>query len=217
MTSSGTAELLDYAGCAAGVEGLGPGRRAILWVRGCPRRCPGCIAPELWEPGAPVPTADVAVRLAPLLDGMNGLSISGGEPFDQPEALAALLRQLRAARAVEVLIYTGYLREDPRLQGGARAALLELTDILIDGPFQEGAPNTLQWRGSDNQRVHLLSPRAQRYAGQTELPMPEPRPLQLQMTGPTRYRLIGIPRRGDLDAYRALLAARGLEVRQDHG
>jgi len=154
MTSSGTAELLDYAGCAAGVEGLGPGRRAILWVRGCPRRCPGCIAPELWEPGAPVPTADVAVRLAPLLDGMNGLSISGGEPFDQPEALAALLRQLRAARAVEVLIYTGYLREDPRLQGGARAALLELTDILIDGPFVQAlADPRLAYRGSRNQRV----------------------------------------------------------------
>jgi anaerobic ribonucleoside-triphosphate reductase activating protein len=209
--------LLDYAGCAAPVEGLGPGKRAVIWVRGCDRRCAGCIAPELWEPGDSTPVDEIAAVLLPLLDSVDGLTISGGEPFAQAPALRALLAVLRAQREVEVLVYSGYQREELVAQGGAAAALLEEIDILIDGAFLADAPNTLQWRGSDNQRVHLLSTRAQRYRGATEQSMPDQRPLRVQMTGPTRYRIIGIPRRGDLALYRAMLAARGLEVRPDNG
>lgn len=209
-------DVLDYAGYACPVEGLGPGRRLILWVRGCPRRCPGCIAPEMQEPGETTPVAAIAAEIGPRLEGLDGLSISGGEPFEQPGALAALIDHLRREREVEVLVYTGYLLEELQARGEETAALLARLDLLIDGPYLESTPNTRQWRGSDNQRVHLLSPRAQRYAGMTDLPMPEERTLQLQMLTPTRYRVIGIPRRGDLPRYRALMALRGVEVRPDY-
>lgn len=207
---------LDYAGHAFPVEGLGPGRRLAIWLRGCDRHCPGCISPELWAPGERTPLEAVAAALAPFLPGADGLTVSGGEPFYQAEALSALIRLLRQQVDIEVLAYTGFLLEELRERGGAAAELLELVDILIDGPFVEDAPNTLRWRGSDNQRAHLLTARAQRHAEEAAATMPEPRPLQVQMTGPTRYRIIGIPRRGDLAAYRAAMAARGLEVRQDH-
>jgi anaerobic ribonucleoside-triphosphate reductase activating protein len=203
---------LDFAGYASGVEGLGPGTRAVIWVRGCPRRCPGCVAPELWTPGEPMPVEEVARIIAPLVVGADGLTISGGEPFDQPEALAALLDIVRRETDVEALVYTGYLLEE--LSAGVEAnGLLKRMDMVIDGPYREELPNTRQWRGSDNQRLHLLSPRAQRHAAAAEAPMPEARPLQVQMLAPNRFRIIGIPRRGDLDAYRAAMAARGLEVR----
>lgn len=212
MTSS---ELLDYDGCAYPVEGLGPGRRVALWVRGCRRHCPECIAPELWAPGTPTPVADVAAELLPLLAGADGLTISGGEPFDQASALRTLVALLRVHHDVEVLVYTGYRREE--LADGEAAALLDAIDLLIDGPYDRDVPNTLGWRGSDNQRVHLLSPRAARYAALATAPMPDQRPLQVQMLGATRYRLIGIPRRGDLAAYRDAMAARGIQVQPDHG
>jgi anaerobic ribonucleoside-triphosphate reductase activating protein len=199
--------LLDYAGYACPVEGLGPGKRLILWVRGCGRRCPGCIAPEMWEPGEALPIEPLARELLPQLAGVTGLTISGGEPFDQAEALCALLDRLRAEQDVEVMSYTGYLIEELRAGGGAAAALLDRLDLLVDGPFIETEPNTLQWRGSDNQRLHLLSPRAQHYIGQESQPMAEPRPLQVQMVTPVSYRVIGIPRRGDLAAYRTAMAA----------
>ena len=209
--------LLDEAGYAYPVEGLGPGRRVALWVRGCSRRCPGCIAPELWEPGTPRLPATVAEELLPLLAQADGLTISGGEPFEQPEAVLELLAVLRSRQPVEALIYSGFLYEELLSFGGATAALLAQTDMLIDGPFLETCSNTRQWRGSDNQRVHLLSDDAQmRYAGAVDEFMPEMRPLQVQQLASGVFRLIGIPRRGDLNAYRIALRARGIRVGEQH-
>ncbi|HEY3377692.1 MAG TPA: 4Fe-4S single cluster domain-containing protein [Armatimonadota bacterium] len=207
--------LLDDAGYAFPVEGLGPGRRIALWVRGCARRCPGCIAPELWHAGTPRDITQVADELLPFLVQADGLTISGGEPFEQAESLAALLDLLRAESDIEALIYTGYRREELEARNDACADLLARTDLLIDSPFHEAEANTLQWRGSDNQRVHLLTERAQRHLPAINAPMPEARPLQVQMLTPLRFRIIGIPRRGDLAAYRQALAARGLEVAPD--
>jgi len=210
--------LLDYAGYAFPVDGLGPGaRRLVLWVRGCDARCPGCITPELWEPGDPTLVTDIVRELLPLVSLADGISISGGEPFRQPAALCALIDALRVEHDVEVLVYTGRLFEELVTSGGATAELLARIDLLLDGPFVEEQANTLRWRGSDNQRVHLLTPRAQRHREESDLPMPAERPLQVQQTGPQRYRIVGIPRRGDLDVLRNLLAQRGWEVSQDHG
>ena len=207
---------LDYAGSAFPVEGLGPGRRVAMWVRGCGKRCAGCIAPELWLPGEPTPVARVADELLPLVAQADGLTISGGEPFDQAEALCALLEALRGVYDIETLIYTGYHYDELTAREGAVARLLNIIDILIDGPFERDHPNTLQWRGSDNQCVRLLSARAQRYAEVIDQPMPAQRPLQVQMLSSSRFRLIGIPRRGDLEIYRAAMAARGVEVKPEH-
>jgi anaerobic ribonucleoside-triphosphate reductase activating protein len=211
MTS---ADMLDCAGYACPVEGLGPGKRLILWVRGCARGCPGCIAPEMQTPGVPAPVAEIAAALRPLLSAVDGITLSGGEPFAQPAALAALIDLLRVERDVEVLVFSGFLLEELQAREDA-APLLARADILIDGPFLDTAPNTLQWRGSDNQRVHLLTPRAQCYAGTVDAPMPDERPLQVQMLSPSRFRIIGIPRRGDLARYRDLMAERGMATRAD--
>ncbi|MHB9130480.1 MAG: 4Fe-4S cluster-binding domain-containing protein [Armatimonadota bacterium] len=75
-----------------------------------------------------------------------------------------------------VMVYTGFLLEEIQGHGKDAQLLLQDIEILIDGPFIQGLPNTLQWRGSDNQRVHRLSPRSPIYHAQTNLPMPNPRP-----------------------------------------
>ncbi len=154
---------LEYAGCAYPVEGLGPGKRLAMWVYGCRRRCDGCISPELQGPGERQPLDKVIADLLPWLPAADGLTISGGEPFNQASALATLIRALREERDIEVLMYTGYLLEELQ-QRPETAGLLALVDLLVDGPFIQAAANTLQWRGSDNQRIHLLTPRAQQYA-----------------------------------------------------
>ena len=76
--------MLDYSGWAAGVHGLGPGRRVVLWVRGCSIGCPGCMTPELWAKVQPRPIEPLAEMLSGALQGHEGLTISGGEPFEQP-------------------------------------------------------------------------------------------------------------------------------------
>ena len=215
---------LDYSDWAAPVENLGPGRRLILWVRGCPLACPGCMTPELWDE-APATSHRSVEKLAeilePLLAGLDGLSISGGEPTLQAAPLTQLIQLLRARpelRDLEVLSYSGFTLEELGERGDDVAAYLAQLDILIDGRFVQSAANDLAWRGSDNQRVHLLSRRAQEnYADLVEAPMPQPRPLGVQVIDGGHYRLIGIPKRGDLAAYRASMAAAGLKVRPDVG
>jgi len=171
------------------------------------------MADELNRPTNPVAVEEVAREITAHLSEVDGITISGGEPFDQAEALCHLLGLLKQYRDPEVLIYTGYLLEELHSFKGPRRKLLGMTDILIDGPFIQDQPNTLQWRGSDNQRVRLLSARSLAYAEIVDNRMPEVRSLQFQVLGNDTIRLIGIPRRGDIDLYHDLLESRGLKRR----
>jgi anaerobic ribonucleoside-triphosphate reductase activating protein len=160
-----------------------------------------------------MPVAAVAEEVLPGLAGADGLTLSGGEPFDQPQALARLIALLRERYVeLEVLAYSGYLLEELQQAGSAVAELLRAIDMLIDGAYREEMPCTLIWRGSDNQRLHLLSPRAQRHAWAVAAPWPEPRPLQVRALGGTRWLIAGIPHRGGLEIMRAGLRARGFGV-----
>lgn len=145
-------------------EAEGPGKRFGLWVQGCPMRCPGCCNPEMlefedrrWAPVSEVLAEVLAARDA---HGIEGVTILGGEPFSQAEALAALAAGLRAA-GLSVMIFSGYTRralESMRRPGVA--ALLAETDLLVDGPFmKEDLDHTRRWIGSRNQVTHDLSGR----------------------------------------------------------
>lgn len=200
---------IDVAGWAYPVEGLGPGGRVCLWVRGCAHRCPGCISPELWASGAATAIGSVAAELAGPLAKGAALTISGGEPFDQAREVRRLIQAVRErAGDVEVLIYTGYALEDlldEHVAGRAARRLVETADIIIDGPYMAHAGDKLRWRGSDNQRVHLLTARAQRHAAESMQSWSGPRPLRVQHIGGGQYRIAGIPRRGEVEQLRASL------------
>lgn len=152
---------------SAPVSVLGPGQRAVIWVQGCPFRCPGCIVPESWDlaAGESVSLRELAVWVLaqPRLDG---ITFSGGEPMAQAGALVELLRLLRTGlhdlpgRELSVMCYTGYRLGDLEHRGTAeQRALLALCDLLIDGPYIHSQHADLLWRGSRNQRIHALSAR----------------------------------------------------------
>jgi anaerobic ribonucleoside-triphosphate reductase activating protein len=74
------------------VTRLGPGRRVGIWVQGCSIRCPGCISVDTWVRGrGRADVSEVLEAIAPWMSTAEGFTISGGEPFDQPDALASLL------------------------------------------------------------------------------------------------------------------------------
>lgn len=142
------------------VTTLGPGCRYVVWVSGCSRSCPGCIAPEAQDMHSGTPVEVGALAWEIILSGADGLTISGGEPFLQAPALAELIAAVRRKRDLGVIVYTGYLYEElPALPGGPE--LLEQTDLLIDGPYIRELDDGLSLRGSSNQRVLPLT---QRYA-----------------------------------------------------
>jgi len=122
----------------------GPGRRSVLQVQGCPLRCSlACFVPETHslDDGVVLPVnVLVDALLDPVGSPRDGVSILGGEPFAQPVGLAALLRRLKA-RDIHTVVYTGYTLESlARRPEPAIRAALELTDLLIDGPFVAASP-----------------------------------------------------------------------------
>ncbi len=131
----------------------GPGLRLTVFAQGCGRRCPGCHNPDTWDPsaGTEVETENILEMMTanPLLDG---LSLSGGEPFDQAAAFAGLARGARK-KGYHVMAWSGYTFEE-LARDPVRRQLLEAVDVLVDGPFVlEERSLDLPWRGSKNQRV----------------------------------------------------------------
>lgn len=144
------------------VTALGPGRRLALWVAGCPLRCPGCITPELQPIGAgrPIPIARLAAHVLKLPMALQGVTLTGGEPFAQARALADLWALLAAARpAWDLLVFSGHRLAELQARGVSSAALLGCTDILIDGPYRRTRQIIHPLRASANQRIHYLSKR----------------------------------------------------------
>jgi len=135
----------------------GPGRRSVAQFSGCEKCCPGCFAVETWPPesGGEMTVSEVVEAvLDPEGAPRDGVTVLGGEPFLQPEGLLALVTTLKAT-GQHITLYSGYTleellsRPDPHI-----ASILELTDILIDGPFvKELSDNAGEWRGSTNQRI----------------------------------------------------------------
>lgn len=133
----------------------GPGLRFTVFTQGCPHACPGCHNPETHDPagGEEVSVETLAQRLEknPLIEG---LTLSGGEPFLQAEDCARLARAARAL-GLTVWTYTGFLYEQIQASDhpGWQALLAE-TDVLVDGPYREAEHSYgLTFRGSRNQRL----------------------------------------------------------------
>lgn len=140
----------------------GPGCRAVVWVQGCLRECPGCFNPESWsfEINQLISIHSLAQKI--LSNPRNkGVTFSGGEPFWQAPALASLARQLKAA-GLNVMSFTGFTLEKLQSESAPTGAqeLLKQLDILIDGAFVESkainSPNSPV--SSTNQRMHVLNP-----------------------------------------------------------
>ncbi len=140
---------------------LGPGRRAVIWFQGCARRCPGCIAPEFWprEGGREASPAQLA-RWVLGLSPLDGLTLTGGEPLDQAEGLVELLTAVRHERPdLSVICFTGHDLDAIEEWSPERRAVLDLIDVVIDGPYLESEAADLPFRGSRNQRVLRLTNR----------------------------------------------------------
>lgn len=141
------------------VTALGPGERIALWVAGCDRKCRGCANPELWvrHPEQYLTPEALACQVNTLADRkIDGLTITGGEPFDQAEEILRFLDGL--AFRTEVLVFTGYVLEELSEEEMHRA-LLKRIDVLVDGPYmEERNDGTSALRGSANQRIHYLDP-----------------------------------------------------------
>lgn len=136
-------------------ETLGPYKRYAIWVQGCNKRCPGCISEDSrpLDGGYEVDTDDLVESILQT-SGIEGLTISGGEPFLQSEALSELINKVKLKRDIGAILYTGNDFEEIK-----EDRLTQLCDIIIDGAYIEDLNDGLSLRGSSNQIVRLLTDR----------------------------------------------------------
>lgn len=152
--------LLNVAGVVPRTRANGPGLRAAVWVQGCTRGCRGCFNPEthahraarLLDPEA------LAAQLAATPD-LEGLSLLGGEPFEQARCSARLAAAARR-RGLSIITWTGYpaawLSRStlPEVQ-----ALIAASDVLVAGPYRQAQrePRPRLWGSANQEVVHLTS------------------------------------------------------------
>lgn len=197
---------------------LGPGRRIGLWVQGCSIGCKGCVSMDTWAPDASraVPIADLVAWCKKVAaDGLDGITISGGEPFDQAPALQQLLVAVRtwrtqSKRPFDILCYSGYPLKTLQQR---HPQVLALLDAVIPEPFVDNQPPTRMWRGSANQSLVPLSALGtERYAPFVSAPLTDAdKRMQVAVEGGKVW-MIGIPDRGDMAKVEALCASRGLSL-----
>lgn len=142
------------------VKVLGPGMRLGIWLAGCPRRCEDCSNPELWEPRdyQEISVEGLLLQLNGLLENqqVDGITITGGDPFYQAIELAMLLQGLNDMTQ-DILVYTGYMMEE--LQASSEQAVhecLKQIGVLIDGPYMKKLNYDCLLRGSENQRIYIF-------------------------------------------------------------
>ncbi|OKH26817.1 radical SAM protein [Hydrococcus rivularis NIES-593] len=153
---------LNIMGYVDESEVNGPGCRAVVWVQGCPRECPGCFNPSSWsfEINQLISVEELAQKI--LSNPRNtGVTFSGGEPFWQAPALAELAKRVKAAR-LNVMSFSGFTLEQLQSKSAppGSSELLEQLDILIDGPYIESlaihSPESPV--SSSNQKVRVFNP-----------------------------------------------------------
>ena len=157
---------MRYSGLHLNDFSAAPGVSVTFFTQGCPHRCHGCHNPETWDfDGGKEFTPEVLKEIVEALTANNitrSLCIMGGEPLCEENLFLTnlVISHIREkVPGVKVYVWTGFLYEDllqksnPHLQ-----KILELTDVLIDGPYIEELRDiTLPMRGSSNQRVINLT------------------------------------------------------------
>lgn len=139
------------------VEVLGPGKRLGIWLSGCLKNCPGCMSAELksrresdW-----ISLDLLEDMILPRAADIEGVTISGGEPFDQVEELCGLVKFLGREVTSDILVYSGYLYSELLDMRGAPEVLSHIS-VLIDGEYRQEMDNGIGLRGSTNQSVITL-------------------------------------------------------------
>jgi anaerobic ribonucleoside-triphosphate reductase activating protein len=149
----------------------GPGERCVIWVQGCSLGCPGCFNPETHPTRggrsmSPESLVETVLRQSSALDG---ITISGGEPLQQPRPLVAFLRLFRQRSSLPVILFSGFTWDEVQAML-IRDELPALVDVLIAGRYVAEKTVGHDLVGSSNKTFHFLS---ERYSPQDFSAIPE--------------------------------------------
>lgn len=135
----------------------GPGRRFVVWVQGCTLACPGCFNPWTHGPGGDVRTVERTATVALGRDDLDGVTLTGGEPLQQPEAVAEFCARIRPA-GLGIIVLTGFTRREIE-DVPARRAAVAAADMVVAGRYNAALRTAGGLRGSANKDYWALTGR----------------------------------------------------------
>ena len=153
--------LLNIAATMSHSRANGPGVRAVIWVQGCTIGCAGCYnAFTHVHEQRTLATPDTVAGWVSSLEGIEGVSFSGGEPFEQAKAVRMVIREIRQRNPnLTFFSYSGfYLDELQKSEDENVIGLLGELDMVSAGPYiHTQRKSDLLWRGSSNQQLNYLT------------------------------------------------------------
>lgn len=151
-------EKLSIARMFYPVNTLGPGNRVGIWTNGCKRHCTDCISPELqrYDESKEYSSDEILSLINRIEKPIEGFTISGGEPFLKPVALAKLVLKLTEIND-DIILFTGYtLTELKLLENPDVNTVIENCSVIVDGPYIQELNDNTGLRGSSNQRIWVF-------------------------------------------------------------
>ncbi len=140
----------------------GPGDRFVIWTQGCRKMCKNCYNPETWShyKNNLIPIDEIFESIKN--SSATGVTISGGDPFEQPEELFYLLTKIKQLDLSDgVIVFTGYTIDEIRVREELVKSL-DYIDVLIDGLYIEEKRISSGLAGSSNQQFHFLTDKISR-------------------------------------------------------
>lgn len=129
----------------------GPGARFVIWTQGCTLACPGCFNPETHRPDAPGYTTaeELAAAVREREHDIEGVTLTGGEPLEQPGAVARFADMITSGTGLGIVISTGFTRRE--IEGDpAMTRAVQRADMVIAGRYNRQRHLGRGLRGSDN-------------------------------------------------------------------
>ena len=191
---------------ANSITTLGPGSRLVIWFQGCKRRCKGCMSPESRPlDGGKLADLDKLIDVICSAKGIEGITISGGEPFLQVDALYELLTAIREKTNLGIIIYTGNTMEQLKTMKDSKVDGITtgLADLIIDGEYIDDLNDGGSLKGSSNQKVNYIT---KRYVSCKALYEGKDRQVQAVVSG-GRMLLAGVPNKETLDSWKDIAEA----------
>ncbi|WP_285755911.1 4Fe-4S single cluster domain-containing protein [Parageobacillus sp. G301] len=193
---------------------MGFGKRIGIWTIGCPHACLNCSNPELWEENRDkdLPMSIIFQMLRSIHQPIDGVTITGGEPFQQVDELAELVSFIHEEITDDILIYSGYtLRQLKSWKNENVNRILNTISVLIDGKYIEEKNDNKPLRGSANQKVHILN---EKYRERYELLLKGKRSVQTVFFHDNVI-AIGIPMKHTKQRLAEQLSHYGVQIKQN--
>jgi anaerobic ribonucleoside-triphosphate reductase activating protein len=136
----------------------GPGTRSVVWFQGCSVQCPGCFNPltHSFQPNQLIEPSELAKEIVFQSKETEGITISGGEPFDQLAGLLIFLQAIRSLSQLSVILFSGY-SFDKISKMPQSIEIMQNVDVLIAGPFDKTRLQQKNLAGSSNKTYHFFT------------------------------------------------------------